>query len=82
MNHPQPVLIFDIENSYLHSEVSDADLLTPCCGLCALDRSRSRCTGCYRTLEEISLWMSYSESQKRAVIAACQDRRNAFTRPS
>lgn len=82
MNHPQNLFNFDMDRPCHYPDVCDADLLTPCVGLCALDRSRTRCTGCYRTLEEITRWMSYSEATKRSVIAACQDRRNAFTRPS
>lgn len=36
---------------------------SPCVGICAIDRY-GYCEGCFRTLEEIGNWLTYSPAQR------------------
>jgi predicted Fe-S protein YdhL (DUF1289 family) len=42
---------------------------SPCTKLCLLDGATGLCEGCGRTRDEIALWGSMSEPQRRAVMA-------------
>jgi predicted Fe-S protein YdhL (DUF1289 family) len=39
-----------------------------------LDAARKYCIGCLRTVKEIGAWRTMSVDEKRAVIAACDER--------
>ncbi|MGU3358751.1 DUF1289 domain-containing protein [Methylobacterium sp. M6A4_1b] len=52
---------------------------SPCTKLCMLDGATGLCEGCGRTRDEIALWGSMSEPQRRAVMATLETRlRKAF----
>jgi len=42
----------------------DDDVPSPCVRICVVDETRDICRGCYRTLDEISRWASYTSEQK------------------
>lgn len=42
-------------------------LLTPCIGVCRLDR-RGYCAGCLRTGDEIARWSGMGEAERRRVM--------------
>lgn len=46
---------------------------SPCVSICALNDD-GFCIGCYRDGNEIRLWNTYSENQKRQVLNSCQRR--------
>ncbi|HEY2682153.1 MAG TPA: DUF1289 domain-containing protein [Steroidobacteraceae bacterium] len=46
---------------------------SPCIQVCVLD-SEGYCTGCYRTMAEISGWLSMDPSQRRAVLDLLAER--------
>lgn len=48
---------------------------SPCIDVCKLDETRSYCTGCLRTLDEIRQWRDMSDGQKRRVVESCATRR-------
>ena len=48
---------------------------SPCINVCQIDEKKSCCTGCLRTLEEISNWQSYSEKKKKYIIKLLSSRR-------
>ncbi len=48
---------------------------SPCTGVCKMDRSKNLCTGCFRTLEEISMWPYLNREQKLQVQTDCAERR-------
>ena len=50
---------------------------SPCTKLCILDAITGLCEGCGRTRDEIALWGSFSESQRRAVMSTLEDRLRA-----
>jgi predicted Fe-S protein YdhL (DUF1289 family) len=45
---------------------------SPCTDVCAVDDGI--CTGCGRTVEEITSWSQLSEAEKRAVLEEIEDR--------
>jgi len=50
-------------------------LPTPCTGVCVMDEQTGFCKGCLRTIEEIADWCIASESRKREVWIALEQRR-------
>jgi predicted Fe-S protein YdhL (DUF1289 family) len=54
----------------------DVETLSPCIGKCDLDRASACCTGCHRTIDEITRWSRLSNLQKRKVVEQCQTRSN------
>jgi uncharacterized protein len=55
-----------------------ASVASPCTSVCIIDQVTGLCGGCFRTLEEISRWIDFSATEKRAVIAALDARRSNF----
>jgi uncharacterized protein len=51
-----------------------AGVPSPCVSICELDVARSRCKGCYRTLQEVAAWGALSDAEKRAVWARIEER--------
>lgn len=45
----------------------------PCVSICALN-DEGFCIGCYRDGNEIRLWNTYNDDQKRQVLNSCQRR--------
>ena len=52
------------------AESSVAPVSSPCVSICALN-DKGFCIGCYRDGNEIRLWNTYSEMQKRQVLNSC-----------
>jgi uncharacterized protein len=48
---------------------------SPCVGVCIIDEVTGLCEGCLRTLDEVAVWGSSSEQQRRAILAAIAVRR-------
>lgn len=48
---------------------------SPCVSVCKLTADRSHCTGCLRTLAEIKAWKGMEPDEKRALLAALEERR-------
>ena len=40
---------------------------SPCTGVCRIDARTGWCEGCRRSLDEIALWSSLSDEERRAV---------------
>ena len=53
-------------------------LETPCINICLLDSKTGLCVGCGRTIDEIARWSAMSESERRAVMAALQARKECL----
>jgi len=48
---------------------------SPCVRNCCLDED-DICVGCFRHVDEIVAWRSYSSQEKQQVITLCQQRRD------
>lgn len=53
-------------------------ILSPCIKLCTLDPAAGICTGCGRTLDEIGRWLTFTDSERRAIMAALSARLEAL----
>ncbi|PFH09543.1 hypothetical protein BCF11_1940 [Collimonas sp. PA-H2] len=49
--------------------------ISPCINVCVMNPETALCDGCQRTLDEIALWGSASELQKRAIWQLIRQRR-------
>ena len=47
---------------------------SPCIDICQLNPSTGICTGCFRTMDEISLWIELSDDEKREVLRLAKGR--------
>lgn len=52
-------------------------IVSPCVGLCRIDTETQRCEGCWRTLGEITRWISFSDVERAAVMGKLSQRQNA-----
>ncbi len=57
--------------------ISDAPV-SPCINVCQLDARTGLCRGCYRTLDEISVWSEASDNAKRLILESVVKRREEF----
>jgi len=48
---------------------------SPCISVCAMNEETGYCRGCLRTLEEITGWERYSNTQKQDIIDMLATRR-------
>ncbi|WP_053186953.1 DUF1289 domain-containing protein [Pseudomonas thivervalensis] len=49
---------------------------SPCVNICALDDDDT-CTGCQRTVAEITRWSRMDNDERRGVLALCHERAKA-----
>lgn len=56
--------------------VLDTSVPSPCIAICQMDGSNRQCIGCHRTIDEIRDWPILSADEKRAVLAAIEERKN------
>ena len=52
-------------------------VLSPCTGICRIVPRTGLCLGCKRTLDEIADWPMLSNAEKRGVLQAVQQRKEA-----
>jgi predicted Fe-S protein YdhL (DUF1289 family) len=45
-------------------------IISPCVKVCVIDGQSGLCAGCGRSLAEIGRWLSYSDEERRAIMAA------------
>ena len=55
---------------YSINKYSGTMVKSPCTGICMLDNGE--CTGCGRTIEEITSWRSMSPEEQNAVVEAIE----------
>ncbi|MFC4350150.1 DUF1289 domain-containing protein [Fodinicurvata halophila] len=56
--------------------VMDTSVPSPCIAVCQMDSSNRQCIGCLRTIDEIRDWAILTADEKRAVLAAIEERKN------
>lgn len=59
----------------MSQEALDAE--SPCIRECVIDQQTGYCRGCWRTLDEISFWTSYTPGERLRILQSLQERRNA-----
>lgn len=55
------------------------EIESPCVRECVVDQHTGFCRGCYRTLQEISYWVSYTPDERRRVTTLLHARKAAMT---
>lgn len=50
---------------------------SPCINLCRMDARTGYCEGCYRSIDEITVWSRASDERKRAILQEVAARRAA-----
>lgn len=53
--------------------VAERPVPSPCVSICGLDE-QDICTGCQRTVAEISRWSKMDNAERRAVLKLCHER--------
>ena len=48
---------------------------SPCIGLCELDKTGAFCIGCFRTINEITNWKTFSEEEKTTTLKLLKKRK-------
>ena len=51
---------------------------SPCINVCTLDTVNGLCQGCFRTIDEISIWSQASNEEKLNILSAVSRRREAL----
>jgi predicted Fe-S protein YdhL (DUF1289 family) len=54
--------------------MANAEVQSPCIGVCSMDDSTGLCLGCYRTLDEIQQWWDLGNTQKQIVVDLASQR--------
>ena len=54
--------------------LKDAEVASPCVAICQMDAAGQLCTGCLRTLDEITAWRNLDAPEKLAVWALIAQR--------
>ncbi|MFZ6751047.1 DUF1289 domain-containing protein [Undibacterium sp. Ren11W] len=47
--------------------ISTSEVPSPCIGICKMDDERKWCSGCFRSIPELSAWSTATADSKRAV---------------
>ncbi|SDS40643.1 DUF1289 domain-containing protein [Pseudomonas granadensis] len=55
---------------------AERPVASPCVNICALDEA-DVCTGCQRTVEEITRWSRMNNDERRVVLGLCHERAKA-----
>jgi uncharacterized protein len=55
-----------------------AELASPCIDVCKMDARNGLCSGCFRTLDEITGWAARSADERWRILAAVDKRRAAY----
>ncbi|MCB1956816.1 MAG: DUF1289 domain-containing protein [Rhodocyclaceae bacterium] len=50
---------------------------SPCINVCRMDPRRGTCEGCFRTIEEITVWARASDAQRQDILKEVEARRAA-----
>ena len=68
--------------SFLTKNRLNKDMESPCLKICTYDPGTGLCQGCGRTLEEIGVWFSMSDEERRAVMEKLPERLRRMPGPS
>lgn len=55
--------------------MAQTPIASPCIGVCRMDAATGWCEGCLRTIDEIMVWGSASDGQRREVLGQLSARR-------
>ena len=50
------------------------EVVSPCVNICIVHPQANICTGCFRTIDEISSWSNMSETERKGIIKELPNR--------
>lgn len=56
-------------------------LQSPCINICQMDPSSGLCSGCFRTIDEITVWSRTDEAHRARILAAVASRQQERKEP-
>lgn len=56
-------------------------VMSPCIGICTVDRKSGFCLGCKRTIDEIGRWMMLEDPERQKIIDQLPVRKSMSYRP-
>ncbi|MDO8178894.1 MAG: DUF1289 domain-containing protein [Undibacterium sp.] len=59
-------ILYDYDPDQL-TLANGGDVPSPCISICEMNASKEWCTGCFRSIEEITRWSSASNEAKRII---------------
>lgn len=51
-----------------------AEVKSPCIGVCAVDEVSGLCQGCYRTIDEIKGWWDMAQEDQKKLLTTLEER--------
>lgn len=57
-----------------------AEIESPCIKICVIEPNSRLCTGCLRSIDEISAWSRMSAEERKAVMVELPDRASKITK--
>jgi predicted Fe-S protein YdhL (DUF1289 family) len=48
---------------------------SPCINICKMDELNGQCTGCFRTIDEITVWSRTDDETRTSILASISERR-------
>jgi predicted Fe-S protein YdhL (DUF1289 family) len=60
------------------SNLPAARVKSPCVRECLYDHDKDLCTGCGRTLDELSYWNDYTNQEKKEMLEKCKKRLDSY----
>ncbi|MFZ6672694.1 DUF1289 domain-containing protein [Undibacterium sp. Xuan67W] len=58
-------ILYDYDPTSAQAAVNEVP--SPCVGICKMNEKRSWCVGCFRSIDEITMWSRASNDTKRRV---------------
>ena len=49
--------------------------MSPCIGICTIDRTSGFCLGCKRTIDEIARWPMMNDDERRTIVDSLKSRK-------
>jgi len=56
------------------SDYIQAEVKSPCIGVCAMNEDSGLCHGCYRTIDEIKAWWDMGQEAQKSLLITLEER--------
>jgi predicted Fe-S protein YdhL (DUF1289 family) len=73
----KPARLEDLDDLISFLDLAATPLPSPCIGICRVDTRTTFCTGCLRTIEEITEWGAIDDQRRRQIWGDIIRRRDA-----
>lgn len=70
----------DLDTLIAYLDIDATPVTSPCIGICRVDARTTFCTGCMRTIDEITVWGAVDDQRRRQIWTEVIRRRDALRR--